>query len=322
MCSVSPLVTVLMCVFNDDKFVGQAIESILAQDFNDYEFIIVDDGSTDRTPEILRQYADRDSRIIIHRQANSGTTVAANRGLALARGTFVARLDSDDISFSHRLREEVALLTSNPDVALVGGGAEIIDTAGHVIGVRSIFTRSPVRTLRHRCIYQQSDVMFGRELVVGLGGYREKFRNAQDYDLWLRISEVAKVAKLNQIIGQWRLNGGGYTLSRMAEQKKEVAVIKRMAASRRAGFCDGYERYVPAPAPIHRKPIGPNDYNLVLAGVLLKSLRVDDARRLSRDILRFGVKLRPLVLFSMTFFPRWVLRACWGVREMLLNRFT
>ena len=204
-----PTVSVLMCVYNDENFVGHAIESILGQTFGDFEFVIVNDGSTDGTPGILAEYSAKDSRIRVFSQANMGTTAAANFGLFAARSIYVARLDSDDISYPHRLQTEVDFLERYPHVALVGGGADIIDREGIIIGARNIRTTSPARTLTHRCIYQQSDVMFRRDMVVALGGYREKFRNAQDYDLWLRISEVADIAKLNEVLGQWRLNGGG-----------------------------------------------------------------------------------------------------------------
>jgi glycosyltransferase involved in cell wall biosynthesis len=320
MTGASPPVTVLMCVFNDERYVAQAVESILGQDFGDFELVIIDDGSTDRTPQILRSLAERDARIRVHRQANAGTTAAANAGLALAKGSLVARLDSDDCSFPYRLREQVDFFSRHPDVGLLGGGSEIIDPAGRVLGVRNIETRDPRRVLHHRCIYQQSDVMFRREIVARLGGYREKFRNAQDYDLWLRISEVAEIAKSSRLYGQWRLNGGGYTLSRMQEQKREVAIIKAMAARRRAGLPDGYDAYQPAPAPPHRSAISQRDFHIFSAGILLKSLRNGEARTAARAGLRFGLTARALTVYGLTFVPRSILRWGWSFREWCLNR--
>lgn len=316
-----PLVSVLMCVFNDERYVAHAVESILAQDFADFEFVIVDDGSTDRTPEILRSLADRDPRIVVHRQANSGATAAANSGLALAKGELVARLDSDDCSFPYRLREQVEFFSRHPAVGLLGGGSEIIDPDGRVIGGRNIAAPDPKSVLHHRCIYQQSDVMFRRDLVLRLGSYREKFRNAQDYDLWLRISEVAEIAKSNRVYGQWRLNGGGYTLSRMAEQKREVAVIKAMAARRRRGLPDGYEAYEPPPPPAHRAAIRSQDLQLVMAGILLKSLRRVEARSAAERAVSAGPNLRALALYALSFLPVSLLRCGWNLRECYLNRF-
>src|SRR5688572_22031959 len=167
-----PRVTVLMTVFNDERHVGKAIESVLRQSYTDFELIIVNDGSTDGTEAILARYAASDPRIRVLRQPNAGTTAAANLGLARAQGQYVARLDSDDLSYPHRLQTEVDFLDRNPDVALVGGGSDIIDDEGQVIGTRNVQTDDPARTLLHRCIYQQSDVMFRRDVVLRLGGYR------------------------------------------------------------------------------------------------------------------------------------------------------
>jgi glycosyltransferase involved in cell wall biosynthesis len=315
-----PTVSVLMCVYNDEKFVGYAIESILGQTFQDFEFVIVNDGSTDRTVDILAEYSAKDTRIRVFSQANAGTTAAANMGLSVVRGKYVARLDSDDVSNPHRLQTEVDFLASHSEVALVGGGADIIDLTGAIVGERNIRTMSPARTLTHRCIYQQSDVMFRRDIVVALGGYREKFRNAQDYDLWLRISEVADVAKLNEILGSWRLNGGGYTLSRAREQKEEVRIIKRFAQQRRSLGRDEYSAYsAPSPAK-HRNGIGECEYGLWVGTVMLQAVRLREARAKFRDYLKTRIELKVVLLYLSTFAPAFVIQSLFHVRNIYLNK--
>lgn len=309
-----------MCVYNDERFVGNAIESILGQSFQDFEFIIVNDGSTDGTGAILEGYARKDSRVKIISQANAGTTAAANSGLSAAKGRYVARLDSDDFSLPHRLKTEVEFLDANPDIALVGGGSEIIEINGTVIGARNIPTKTPKKTLMHRCIYQQSDVMFRRDVVLSLGGYRAKFRNAQDYDLWLRISEVAGIAKLDTILGQWRLNGGGYTLSRAREQAAEVKVIKEFARQRREGGRDGYDSYYPPPPVKHRVGIAANEYDLWVGSILLQALRAGEARKRIGSYLSGNKTPYPLFLYSLTFMPELFLRLFFAARDYYLNR--
>lgn len=315
-----PKVSVLMTVYNDERFVASAIDSILAQTLADFEFIIVNDGSTDGTEEIVRGYAARDPRICVFAQANAGTTAASNYGLSLARGMYVARLDSDDVSYTHRLQTEVDFLNRNPSVALVGGGSDVIDLEGNIIGARNICTGDPNRTLMHRCIYQQSDVMFRLDVVRRLGGYRAKFRNAQDYDLWLRISEVADIAKLNQSLGQWRLNGGGYTLSRAKEQLAEVKVIKKFARQRRTAGVDGYESYAPPPSAPHRRSIGRGEYNVLVGSILLQAVRLLDARRKFHDLLRDNRTPKVLALYLVTFAPERFVRWLFGARDFYLNR--
>jgi glycosyltransferase involved in cell wall biosynthesis len=314
-----PMVSVLMSVYNDERFVGLAIESILTQTLNDFEFIIINDGSTDGTAAILAKYAAQDRRIKVYQQANAGTTAATNFGLSMARGKYVARLDSDDISHPHRLQTELGFLEKNSGIALVGGGSEIIDAGGRIIGVRNIETSCPARTLLHRCIYQQSDVMFRTDVVIKLCGYREKFRNAQDYDLWLRISEVAEIAKLNAILGQWRLNGGGYTLSRTMEQKSEVKVIKQFARQRRATGQDGYASYLPPEAMKHRCNIEPGQYEWVIALVLLQSLRLQEAREIIKELRQGHARGKYIMAYAATCMPEAVISLVLNVRNLYLN---
>lgn len=315
-----PRVTVLMTVFNDERFVGQAIQSILCQTYEDFELIIVNDGSTDATSEIVAGYAASDDRVRVLTQSNSGTTAAANLGLGHARGIYVARLDSDDLSYRHRLRTEVDFLDAHPEVGLVGGGSDIIDEAGQVIGVRNIRTSNPARVLMHRCIYQQSDVMFRREVVLAIGGYRAKFRNAQDYDLWLRISEVRAVAKLDTVLGQWRLNPGGYTLSRSREQKIEFETIRNFARQRRGTGRDAYDSYVPPPPPPHRQAISREEYDLLVSATLIQALRPERARPLIRSVLSSRPTLRGLALYALALLPTIVTRAILAARDWYLNR--
>lgn len=317
----APRVTVLMTVFNDERFVGAAIESILGQTFTDFELIIVDDGSRDGTPAILARYQSLDDRVSVIRQENAGTTRAANHGLAHARGEYVARLDSDDRSFPDRLQIEVDFLDAHPDVALVGGGSEIIDEEGNTVGLRNVHTNDPARVLRHRCVYQQSDVMFRRSVVQSLGGYRDKFRNAQDYDLWLRISEVAPVAKLTDVFGQWRVNAGGYTYSRKQEQRIEVGVIRAFAEERRKHGRDSYGAYVPPPPAPHRQPLAPAEYDLLTGSLLLQVFRRTEARQRVLRSLRSRRSLYALVIYTLTFSPPFLIRGLGWLRDLYLNRF-
>ncbi len=316
-----PKVSVLMCVYNDQEFVGQAIESVLAQTYQDFELVIVDDGSTDGTAEILTGYARQDGRIRIFSQANAGTTVAANCGLLQCRGVYVARLDSDDISLPHRLEVEVNFLDRHPDIALVGGGIEWIDVQGRVVGVRNIRASSPQKVLRHRCIYQQSDVMFRREVVLSLGGYREKFHNAQDYDLWLRISEVGGIAKLMDVLGQWRMRGGGYTLSRAKEQAREARIIKRFAAQRRRTGSDEYATFVPPEPAAHRESLAAAQYDLWVGSMLLQVLRPKEARAKIRSCLDADRSVYVFILYLLTFLPKTALSLMCSARNLYLNNF-
>lgn len=132
---MNPRVTVLMPVFNRERFVDEAIESVIAQDFADFELVIVDDGSTDRTPELLRAWAQRDARIVVVTSPeNQGIPAALNAGLRHARASYVARLDSDDVMMPRRLAAQAEVLDREPEVVLVSCAYETMDREGKYLG--------------------------------------------------------------------------------------------------------------------------------------------------------------------------------------------
>lgn len=203
-----PKITVLMAVYNGEGVVRDALESILGQTFGDFEFLIVDDGSTDGTREAILSY--RDPRIhLIANERNLGLTRSLNRGLALARGEYLARQDADDISEPARFARQVAFLDAHPDVALLGTWFGKIDERGRPIGNR----RLPSDSTRLRwcllffCPFVHSAAMFRRSAVLErIGAYDESYAYAQDYDLWGRIARVLPVANLAEYLVKVRIS--------------------------------------------------------------------------------------------------------------------
>ena len=318
-----PLVSVLITVYNDKEHILSSVQSILNQRYTNFEIVIVDDGSTDGTSELLRNMVSKEERVKVLYKENGGTANAANLGLSICNGKYIARLDSDDYSYDHRLSAQVEFLEKYPDVDLVGGGCHIIDRDGNIIGSRNIFTSNPKRTLQNRCIYQQSDVMFRKSVLGKLPPgevYRTKLR-AEDYDLWLRISEVGNVAKMNQILGDWRLNIGGYTLSRKEEQLEAVTVLKKMAALRRRGLPDGYELFQPlVRSKKHRAIISQVEYDIVVSQVLLKEGRTGEAKKILLPHKTSGSDwILAKKWFRIAFIPGPILKLLFSFREWILN---
>src|SRR5438045_3065304 len=134
----SPAVTVLMPVYNADRFVAQTVDSILAQTFADFEVLIINDGSTDRSLEILQDYTRRDDRIRLISRPNTGYVVALNEGLALARGEFIARIDADDLADPRRLELQVERMRREPELVALGSGALAMDETGRMLGDYSV----------------------------------------------------------------------------------------------------------------------------------------------------------------------------------------
>lgn len=185
--SKKPLVSVIIPTFNRDWIVGEAIDSVLAQDFSDYELIVVDDGSDDRTPDILATYQ---GKITVLRQANRGVSAARNRGLEAAAGRLIAFLDSDDLWLPQKLSTQVKFFVENPDALIsqteerwVRNGVHVNPKKRHLKFSGMIFERSLAL-----CLVSPSAVMIKKALFNTVGVFDEDLPACEDYDLWLRIS--------------------------------------------------------------------------------------------------------------------------------------
>ena len=194
----TPLVSVVMSAYNDADCVGEAVASIRGQTFADWELIVVDDGSTDRTGEVLADLARKEPRLRILTQANAGLTSALIAGCEIAHGRHIARQDADDRSHPDRLARQVALLESDPALGFVSCFADYVAPGGEYL----------YTVTRPECVAEATDgllnrrlgppahgtVMFRRDLYRSVGGYRAAFHFAQDCDLWLRLGERAQLA--------------------------------------------------------------------------------------------------------------------------------
>lgn len=231
----TPAVSVLMPVYNGERFLAEAIDSILGQTFTDFEFVIVDDGSTDASPAILADYASRDPRIRVLTQANAGIVAALNRGLAECRAPLVARMDADDISLPTRLERQVAFLGGHPAVAVVGTAFQLVsDTGGagpvvrHATGHAAI-----VRGLRRGNCLAHPTVMMRRDPIQAVGGYREFLRHAEDYDLWTRVAERHELANLPECLLRYRVHGGQVSWAVAEAQVLATLAVQGLARARR-----------------------------------------------------------------------------------------
>ncbi|MBW7996407.1 MAG: glycosyltransferase [Candidatus Glassbacteria bacterium] len=209
--NTDPTVTVLMSVYNGQRFLAESIESILGQSFGGFEFLVVDDGSTDSSNAIIQEFARADQRIrILRNETNLGLTRSLNRGIAEARGRYLARQDADDVSLPERLECQTDFLESNPEVGVLGSGCLLIDEAGEVVGERTPVPDS--RRLRTELIVKNhalvhTSVMVRTNLLRNAGGYDETIRYAQDYDLWWRLSGRTELANLERKLVKWRVSG-------------------------------------------------------------------------------------------------------------------
>lgn len=230
-------VTALMPVYNNERYLAAAVESILNQTYRDFEFIIIDDGSSDGSLTMLEQYAADDSRIRLFSRPNTGYTIALNEGLRLARGEFIARMDADDIAAPDRFRRQVQYLDDHPDCVVVGGSVLLIDRDG-----------DPIREM---CLGYSHEEIDGAHLQ-GKGGaiihpaamirkwgfdrvgeFREDYECAEDLDIFLRLAEVGKVANLPEVVLQYRQHLSSIGYARADEQQRYTVCAVRDAHERR-----------------------------------------------------------------------------------------
>ncbi len=210
----APAVSVLMGVRDGAPWVGEAVQSVLAQTAPDLELIVVDDGSADATGDLLA--AIKDSRLRIERQAPTGLTRALNRALRLARAPLLARLDADDLALPERLARQQAFLAAHPEVGLLGTAAREVDRAGREIAL--VTPPREDRAIRRALIrenpFVHSSVVVRRAALERVGGYDESLPVAQDYDLWMRLSRVTALANLAEPLVIRRLVPGRVSAAR------------------------------------------------------------------------------------------------------------
>lgn len=232
----NPAVSVLMAVCNGQPYLKKAIDSLLVQTFDDFEFVIVDDASTDRTPEILDEYRAQDARIrIIRNNCNLGLSASLNKGLRVCGAPLVARADDDDVYRRDRLAKQVAFIRANPDVGVVSSAVNRIDQDGKYMATKHFpETHELIRfNLMFDCCIRHPTTMYRKNTVVGAGGYNEDERYSnvcEDYELWERLLDHTQFATLSEPLVDYRLYSESLTQSRYNSEEEDVSlhVSRRM----------------------------------------------------------------------------------------------
>lgn len=234
---MSATVSVVMPVRNGQDYVAEALDSLLAQTLADFELIVIDDGSTDRTPSILADYASKDARIVLLRTDGTGIVGALNLGLARAVGDYVARMDADDIALPARLAEQKAALDRQPHILVVGSAATRIDAAGRTVGTLSV----PIAAADVEAALPKANpmlhptVMMRRQAVEVVGGYRNALTHAEDYDLWLRLDHIGDLANLDAMLMKLRRHDGQISRAKRLDQRAASAMARLLDTMVRNG---------------------------------------------------------------------------------------
>ncbi len=246
-----PKVSVLTCVYNGERFLREAVQSILDQTFRDFEYIIVDDGSTDGTAKILEELAAEDSRVMPVSKPHSGISESVNLGLTKCRGEYVARIDADDTSPPYRLQEQADYLDGAPDAVLIGGQAQTMDADGNLGSTTNAgrHTKTNLNMFPPKvALSMQGLCMVRRQALVGCGGYRKALDLAEDYDLFLRLYRYGRFYNPDRIMLHYRQHDGSMSRTRTVLQEKYAAFAEISAIEVHEGRPDPVESGPPETA--------------------------------------------------------------------------
>lgn len=238
------LISIIMSVYNAEKYLELAILSIIHQTYPDWELIIINDNSDDKSYEIMNLYAERDPRIkIINNLRNLGLTKSLNIGIDCAKGEYIARLDADDIADPTRLEKQVNYFRDYPEMVLVGTGGSIIDKNGEVLNtIKVVKNRYLIKKLLlYGNLFIHSSLMIKKEALIEVGKYRSKFIHSQDYDLVLRLTERYIVGNIPENLTHWRLSETNLTVSKFLLQRACADIAVQFAREREKFGKDSYD---------------------------------------------------------------------------------
>ncbi len=307
----TPLVSVIIPVYNAEKFIGQTITALLQQSYSNIELLIIDDASTDRTVEAIEKYQARDRRIKIYKHAqNTGQVVSRNEALRTATGKYVAINDHDDISLPNRFRDQVAYLESHPDIFLVASIADRIDDSGHVVdSVRPPLDHETIaQQLLQRNIFIHSSVMYRND--PGNIFYRPKMHFVDDYDLLLRLlTQKKKFACLPQTLIQYRSGANTQTLRNLGKVEMFAEKARQFYRERQENGQDTYESFQ-SEAILALDPEN-TDNPTILRGEIQSAFRLNRFSRVRIMCRRFfkknGLFNKMLLYYIASYFPKFAI---------------
>lgn len=228
----NPKISVLMPNYNCEKYIWEAIESILKQTFTDFEFIIIDDYSTDNSWEIIQNFAKKDERIIaIKNNKNLKICKTLNKWLKIAKWEYIARMDSDDISFIDRFQKQIKFLEKNLKVGIIGGSIEIIDEKNKKIGERhyNITDENIRKKIFRYSPFCHPTIMIRRDILEKSWNYDEEQVFAEDYDLYFRIGKYSQFANLTDFLLKYRMSSTNSTSKKLWEMEQKTLKIRKKA---------------------------------------------------------------------------------------------
>ena len=279
----TPVISVVMSVYNDERYLPESVDSILNQTYKNFEFIIINDGSNDGSLDVLLEYQTRDNRILIVNQQNIGLTRSLNRGIKLAMCKYIARQDADDISAPSRLEKQLNYAEGHPKAAVVGCFGDVFNANG-IIQTRRNPELSSVQIkqrLAKKNLFMHGSAMMRKPCLAKVDFYREFFRCSQDYDLWLRLSQYFDIAILPESLYQYRVTADSVSVSQYLTQKQYADIARQLHLERLKMGKDSYNTFVssyPHGLPIRDDEANKYNYHIYMAKELMGGNKLNQAR--------------------------------------------
>lgn len=304
-----PFFTVLMPAYNAAPFLRQAVDSVLAQTFTDFEFLIINDGSTDETRDMLDSYSD--ARIRIYHQENQGVIGALNKGLELAKGRYIARFDADDVCYPQRLQVQHDYLITHPDCVLLGSAADYIDEQGDFI-----FEWQPVAFVPealaaaafHTCPFDHPTVAYPRELALQLGGYPQGAIHFEDHLFWMKFFAAGPTANLPEPLIQHRFNPQSVTIDEKWRGPVFKEIKYRAIREGKIAAADAVQLKTLLRSQDVRRIRKASYHAMMGKKFLWNNFQPRKARKHLRNAMRITpVKKEPYLLYLLSFLPqKWI----------------
>ncbi|HSZ85276.1 MAG TPA: glycosyltransferase [Puia sp.] len=313
-------ISVLMPVYNASNYISEAIESVLKQTFSDFELLIIDDGSTDNTAEIVRNF--KDPRIVFIQQQNAGIAIALNNGLKFTRAEYIARFDADDICYANRLETQYEFMINNPVYVVVGSDVDYVDVDGNFIFSHQApaYTNTQIKNLPYSvCPFIHSSVLFKKSIIPD-AGYNVHAHTFEDHFLWLQIMSQGKFHNLSQSLMQVRLNPQSLTIDEKWRPKEFISIKYKALEKLNISPYDGEILLTILKKQDNRK-IKTGSYQALLAKKFLwNNYQPLQARRnIKKAILLNPFHLDNYLVLGMSFLPRNVISKIYSTVKTKYN---
>jgi glycosyltransferase involved in cell wall biosynthesis len=305
-----PKISVLMPAFNVGNFIGEAIRSVLNQSFTEFELVIVNDGSTDHTKEVIRSFSD--SRIILINQENKGIAPTLNRGLQIAKAEYIVRFDADDICYPHRLAKQYEYMMHNPGCVIAGSSADYIDEKGSYVFTHfaPAYTDKAIKSIVTKtCPFIHSSVIFKKSVIIKRGGYNEHAHSFEDHLLWRSVLKEGRVANLIDPLIQVRLNPSSITIDEQWRPKTFHQIKKRVIEENNITIEEGAQLLSILQSQNHPKLKQSAYYSLLAKKFLWNNYQPQKARlNLRKVISENRLHWKSYCFYALSYLPPFVLQ--------------